>query len=490
MPTAVVDRARPGRLLLTPLALALVMVETTDLIFAVDSIPAIFAITADPFLVFTSNVFAILGLRILYFALAGMIDKFRYLKVSLAVVLVVVGVKMLTHTWLKELLGEHFNLYLLAVVLVILAAGVVASLLRRSEPPESGPAPGLASVPARPRPPTRERRDRRPPRGAGEGERPLVGRARLAAPAVPGQRLGQGERVRRDGRGERDRLLRRGEPGARGRPGRAASRARAGRRARARGRGRASSRPGLPRAARSSAFTIFSSPSWLVDGRSRACWPRASASAYAQAALPGARLSHHCEASIATADQPVALGRRRARARPVARDAGHAEQALDPRESSACAAARYARWAARTSARSGRFAKRASPSASSRSTSAGEARRGRAPRRPPIWRDGRGLAQRRCARPRASVAAARRERARERRASRRRGDGGVGARAPSSGRRRRAARSATGAGSRARRRRRGARPGQERLDDAAGRARARRGPPRSPRRTRAAAPSA
>ena len=71
------------------------MVETTDLIFAVDSIPAIFAITADPFLVFTSNVFAILGLRSLYFALAGMIEKFRYLKVSLAVVLAVVGVKML-----------------------------------------------------------------------------------------------------------------------------------------------------------------------------------------------------------------------------------------------------------------------------------------------------------------------------------------------------------------------------------------------------------
>jgi tellurite resistance protein TerC len=82
-----VDKARPGTLLLTPLALALVMVETTDLIFAVDSIPAIFAITGDPFLVFTSNVFAILGLRSLYFALAGMVNKFRYLKVSLALVL-------------------------------------------------------------------------------------------------------------------------------------------------------------------------------------------------------------------------------------------------------------------------------------------------------------------------------------------------------------------------------------------------------------------
>ena len=106
------------------------MVEFTDLIFAVDSIPAIFAITADPFLVFTSNVFAILGLRSLYFALAGMIDRFQYLKVSLAVVLVVVGVKMMTHTWLKRLLGENFNFYLLGVVVLILAAGVVVSLAR------------------------------------------------------------------------------------------------------------------------------------------------------------------------------------------------------------------------------------------------------------------------------------------------------------------------------------------------------------------------
>ena len=125
----VVDAARPGALLATPLFLALVMVEFTDLIFAVDSIPAIFAITGDPFLVFTSNVFAILGLRSLYFALAGMIDKFRYLKVSLALVLMVVGVKMMTHVWLKSVVGPHFNLYLLAVVLLILAGGVVASLL-------------------------------------------------------------------------------------------------------------------------------------------------------------------------------------------------------------------------------------------------------------------------------------------------------------------------------------------------------------------------
>jgi tellurite resistance protein TerC len=127
LPDEIVDGARPGALLLTPLALALVMVETTDLIFAVDSIPAIFAITSDPFLVFTSNVFAILGLRSLYFALAGMVEKFRYLKAALALVLMVVGVKMLLAEWLKLALGRHFNLYLLAVVLGILAAGVAAS---------------------------------------------------------------------------------------------------------------------------------------------------------------------------------------------------------------------------------------------------------------------------------------------------------------------------------------------------------------------------
>lgn len=125
----VVDTVRPGTILLTPLALALMVVEVTDLIFAVDSIPAIFAITADPFLVFTSNVFAILGLRSLYFALAGMLNKFRYLKVSLAVVLMLVGVKMLTAKYLKAILGDHFNLILLAVILFILAAGVLLSLL-------------------------------------------------------------------------------------------------------------------------------------------------------------------------------------------------------------------------------------------------------------------------------------------------------------------------------------------------------------------------
>ena len=135
----VADTARTGVLLATPLFLALVMVEFTDLVFAVDSIPAIFAITADAFLVFTSNVFAILGLRSLYFALAGIIDRFHYLKIALSLVLVLVGTKMLAHVWLKAMLGKHFNLYLLGAVLTILAIGVIASLLRPRSPAHSAP---------------------------------------------------------------------------------------------------------------------------------------------------------------------------------------------------------------------------------------------------------------------------------------------------------------------------------------------------------------
>lgn len=130
LPDAGVERTARGTLMLTPLALALLTVETMDLIFAVDSIPAIFAITGDPFLVFTSNVFAILGLRSLYFALAGMLDRFCYLKPALALVLLVVGVKLFLADWLKESLGKHFNVYLLGIVIAILAAGVVASMVR------------------------------------------------------------------------------------------------------------------------------------------------------------------------------------------------------------------------------------------------------------------------------------------------------------------------------------------------------------------------
>jgi tellurite resistance protein TerC len=135
-------RDADGRLMLTPLAVALVLVETTDLIFAVDSIPAIFAITTDPFLVATSNVFAILGLRSLYFALAGAIDKFRYLKYSLAIILALVGAKMLAQEWLKEQFGPNFNFFLLGMVALILVGGVVVSLVKTRDEHRDGLATG------------------------------------------------------------------------------------------------------------------------------------------------------------------------------------------------------------------------------------------------------------------------------------------------------------------------------------------------------------
>lgn len=135
----VVDSAPSGKWLLTPLAVALILVEVTDLIFAVDSIPAVFAITADPFLVFTSNVFAILGLRSLYFALAGLIANFRYLKPALSLILVLVGVKMLAAKWLKLWLGDSFNLTVLAVILAILFTGIVTSIIVGSKPTDASP---------------------------------------------------------------------------------------------------------------------------------------------------------------------------------------------------------------------------------------------------------------------------------------------------------------------------------------------------------------
>jgi tellurite resistance protein TerC len=125
-----------GVLLATPLFVGLLMVEFTDVVFAVDSIPAIFAVTRDPFIVYTSNVFAILGLRSLYFALAGMMDKFHYLKTGLGVVLSFVGVKMLlAHTAYKI-----DTVLSLGVIVAILTTAVVVSLLRpRKVEPAAAP---------------------------------------------------------------------------------------------------------------------------------------------------------------------------------------------------------------------------------------------------------------------------------------------------------------------------------------------------------------
>ncbi len=133
---------RNGVLMATPLFIVLLLVEFTDVIFAVDSIPAIFAVTSDPFIVYTSNVFAILGLRSLYFALAGVMDKFHLLKMGLGVVLTFVGVKMLLgHTDYKI-----DTLVSLGVIVAVLTASVAASLIwpkAASELPAASPPPAV-----------------------------------------------------------------------------------------------------------------------------------------------------------------------------------------------------------------------------------------------------------------------------------------------------------------------------------------------------------
>ncbi len=122
-----------GRLLATPLLLTLATVEATDIIFAVDSIPAIFAVTRDPFIVFTSNIFAILGLRAMYFLLAGVIGRFRYLHVGLGLVLVSVGIKMAGSEFFAVPIGVS-----LAIVAGLIGGAVVASLRppRQSQTPK------------------------------------------------------------------------------------------------------------------------------------------------------------------------------------------------------------------------------------------------------------------------------------------------------------------------------------------------------------------
>lgn len=118
-------RTRRGRTLATPLLLVLIVVEWSDLVFAIDSIPAIFAITRDPFLVYSSNVFAILGLRALFFVLAGMLDRFVYLKPGVALILVFVGGKMAVSAWLHVP-----TLLSLGVVVLTLVVSVGLSVVR------------------------------------------------------------------------------------------------------------------------------------------------------------------------------------------------------------------------------------------------------------------------------------------------------------------------------------------------------------------------
>jgi tellurite resistance protein TerC len=128
-----------GRLLATPLFVTLLVIEFTDVVFAVDSIPAIFAITKDPFIVFTSNVFAILGLRALFFALAGLMQLFHYLSYGLAFVLMFVGGKMLYGFWV-----DKFPVALsLLIIVAILGGSVLLSILKPpAKPSHHVPAPG------------------------------------------------------------------------------------------------------------------------------------------------------------------------------------------------------------------------------------------------------------------------------------------------------------------------------------------------------------
>lgn len=126
---------RGGRLMATPLLVTLVFVEMTDIVFAVDSVPAIYGITREPLIVFTSNVFAILGLRAMYFVLAGAMDKFHFLRYGLGIVLAFVGLKMV---WLNHAFGGHFPIAIsLAIILGVIVVSIALSLLfpkAREEP--------------------------------------------------------------------------------------------------------------------------------------------------------------------------------------------------------------------------------------------------------------------------------------------------------------------------------------------------------------------
>jgi tellurite resistance protein TerC len=130
-----------GRLHATPLLVALAFIEVSDVIFAVDSVPAIFAVTSEPLIVFTSNVFAILGMRALYFLLAGVAQKFHLLKYALGTILVFVGLKM---AWLNEAFGGKFPISLsLGIIALILILFLLLSLTRSWRPASAGSQGGL-----------------------------------------------------------------------------------------------------------------------------------------------------------------------------------------------------------------------------------------------------------------------------------------------------------------------------------------------------------
>jgi len=124
-----------GRRLATPLLLVLILVEATDLVFAIDSIPAIFGVTTDPFIIYTSNIFAVMGLRSLYFLLAAVVDRFHLLKYGLALILIFVGFKMLSENWIEIDIALS-----LGIIISVLAISIVASLVWSKERGEEPPA--------------------------------------------------------------------------------------------------------------------------------------------------------------------------------------------------------------------------------------------------------------------------------------------------------------------------------------------------------------
>jgi len=125
-----------GRLYATPLLMVLVVIEATDVVFAVDSIPAVFGVTSDVFIVYTSNIFAVMGLRSLYFLLAAVVDRFHLLKYGLALILTFVGFKMLTERWIDIDIALS-----LAIIISVLAISIIASLVWTKDHPQQPPAP-------------------------------------------------------------------------------------------------------------------------------------------------------------------------------------------------------------------------------------------------------------------------------------------------------------------------------------------------------------
>ncbi len=148
-----------GKLWATPLLVVVLVVESSDVIFAVDSIPAVFAVTRDPFIVYTSNIFAILGLRSLYFALEGIMHMFRFLKVGLSIILVLIGLKLLFIHWIEKRFGVgNLNTIVLGVVGAILLVSIAASMAFPTPPPDK---PGEGRRKAERRKAERRRSDRR-----------------------------------------------------------------------------------------------------------------------------------------------------------------------------------------------------------------------------------------------------------------------------------------------------------------------------------------